>query len=304
MTEQGFIPLTILTGYLGAGKTTVINRLLRHTDNRRIAVIVNDFGDINIDASLIAEEAEGVLSLTNGCMCCSLQNGFTEALMQILARRPLPDAVLVEASGVADAARIAQNVRMPGLVLDGIVAVADAESVEDLAADKYVGGTVLGQLAQANVILLNKIDLVADDVVRRRIEWLHEKSAHAPVMPIENGAAPIDVLMGIGAQVDVLRSLSAHPAYETWVFEDDVVLDRDRFSTFLDNLEGSVLRLKGIVAFQDGPVIVQMVGRRWRFEPVGQTTEIDTSRLTAIGLKGAMDRDAMTGQIRPAAHTE
>jgi G3E family GTPase len=98
-----------------------------------------------------------------------LQNGFTEALMQILAQRPLPDAVLVEASGVADAARIAHNVRMPGVVLDGVIAVADAEGVEDLAADKYVGGAVLGQLKQANVILLNKIDLVADDVVRRRM---------------------------------------------------------------------------------------------------------------------------------------
>jgi G3E family GTPase len=95
--------------------------------------------------------------------------------------------------------------------------------------------------------------------------------------------------------------MGAHPAYETWVFEDDVVLDRGRVSAFLDGLKGSVLRLKGIVAFEEGPAIVQMVGRRWRFEPMRYSDETKaTSRLIAIGLEGAMDHHAMSRMIRQA----
>ena len=155
-------PFTVIGGYLGAGKTTLLNNLLTRSHGLRAAVLINDFGDVNVDASLIAAHDGDTISLANGCMCCSLSGGFASAIATILARAEHLDAIIVEASGVAEPGKIAQYGQMFGLPLDGVLVVVDAEQIRAQALNKYVGDTVLRQLGQADLMLLNKTDLAPD----------------------------------------------------------------------------------------------------------------------------------------------
>ncbi|MEX0741556.1 MAG: GTP-binding protein, partial [Phycisphaeraceae bacterium] len=163
MTAREAIPLTVIGGYLGAGKTTLLNQLLRHNAGRRLAVVVNDFGSINIDAALIAQHDGETMSLANGCICCSLANGFLTVLTQLKDRPDPPEHIIVEASGVADPLKIAQYGHLPGFCLDGVIVLADAETVRRRSRDKYVGRTVIRQLRGADLLVLTKPDLVTDD---------------------------------------------------------------------------------------------------------------------------------------------
>ena len=152
MTSTG-LPITIIGGYLGAGKTTLLNRLLTEAHGLRAAVLVNDFGEVNIDAALVTEHAGDTLSLANGCMCCSMADGFAAAVARILKQGEKFDHVIVEASGVSDPGRIAETGRAFGLVVDGIIVVVDVEQIRSQAENKYVGDTVLRQLAQADMLI-------------------------------------------------------------------------------------------------------------------------------------------------------
>ena len=143
------LPFTVIGGYLGAGKTTLLNNLLSQAGGLRAAVLVNDFGEINIDAELITGHDGDAISLANGCICCSLSNGFAVAIGEVLKRAEKLDHVIVEASGVAEPGKIAQYGQMYGLPLDGVLVVVDAEQIKTQADNKYVGDTVLRQLAQA-----------------------------------------------------------------------------------------------------------------------------------------------------------
>ena len=147
--RAGRLAVTIIGGYLGAGKTTLLNRLLADVHGMRLAVLVNDFGAVNIDAALIANRDGETISLTNGCVCCSIGDNLGIALYDLAERRDGPEHIVVEASGVADPARIAHYAGChPRLDLDGIVVVVDAETVQARADDKYVGDVVRQQLGR------------------------------------------------------------------------------------------------------------------------------------------------------------
>ena len=174
------IPFTVIGGYLGAGKTTLLNHILSEANGTRFALLVNDFGEVNIDGALIASETDTQINLTNGCVCCTLVDGFFDALEQLLNLEPAPEHIVVEASGVADVANTAQYGRGPGLTLDSIIVVADAETVREKSVDKYVGTTIQRQLAAADIIVLNKVDLVEDKVLEDCCAWL---AASFPMTP-------------------------------------------------------------------------------------------------------------------------
>src|SRR6185295_18755166 len=179
MTATEPIPLTVIGGYLGAGKTTLLNQLLRHNAGRRLAVVVNDFGSINIDAALITAHDGETMSLANGCICCTLANGFLTTLTQLKARPDPPEQIIVEASGVADTLKIGQYGHMPGFRLDGIIVLADAETVRRRSRDRYVGRTVIRQLQGADFLILTKPDLVGDADRNAVRAWLQQAAPQA-----------------------------------------------------------------------------------------------------------------------------
>lgn len=261
MTDPtGRTPFTLLGGYLGAGKTTLLNRLLTAPtlDGRRVAVLVNDVGAVNVDAALIVDHDGPTLTLTNGCVCCAVTDDLTGTLEEVRRLSPPPDHVVMELSGVGEPARLAAWANTAGFRLDGIVVMADADQIVELAARRFVGDTVRSQLASADLVVLSKTDLALDVGAARRFvaEW-----TEAPV--VDSTDVDPAVLFGIGGVA---------PAYP-----DDVRPDRHRVETvevpevlraelaaLVDGLPGEVIRAKGLVRCVDvpSPVEVQVVGRR------------------------------------------
>ncbi|MBU2409056.1 MAG: GTP-binding protein, partial [Gammaproteobacteria bacterium] len=166
------IPLSVIGGFLGAGKTTLLNRWLREAGGRRIAVLVNDFGALNIDAELIAASSGDTVALTNGCVCCQIGDDLSRALMQLLASGTRYDAVVIEASGVSDPWRIAQlGVADPGLVLEGVIVLVDAGAVLAQARDLLLADTLERQVKAADLLVLNKIDTVSTEQLAQVRAW-------------------------------------------------------------------------------------------------------------------------------------
>ena len=166
------IPLTLISGYLGTGKTTLINNLLR-TTKKKIALLVNDFGDVNIDESLIEARTESVLSIAGGCVCCSYGNELIETLESMNSNEILPDHIVLEASGIALPSKIIQTISlMDFLSFYGTVLLTDASRLESQLNDLYISDTISLQIEQHDLLVLNKTDLLKEDELLNCIETL------------------------------------------------------------------------------------------------------------------------------------
>lgn len=185
------IPLTVVGGFLGAGKTTSLNHVLV-SGRRRAAVLVNDFGPVDIDAGLLAQRADKVIRLANGCVCCSMASGLDDALARVLALDPAPDWIVIEASGVSDPGRIAQvGLSDPLLQLEAVVVLVDASGIRDRLADPLLADTAQRQLRAADLLVLNKTDLLP--ALR---DWLRMQSGGAPI--VATGEARVELAMLAG----------------------------------------------------------------------------------------------------------
>jgi G3E family GTPase len=265
------VPLTFVGGYLGSGKTTLINELLARTD-RPIAVMVNDVGEVNIDASLIKKRSGDTIELTDGCVCCSLIDGFGAAFDQIRARQNPPDHVVVELSGVAQPERLIPWGRSAGFRLDGIVVLVDAGRFEAGLQDPYLVDTLEAQVRAADLVVVTKVDLVDDvtaDRVRDRIGVL---APDTPMVDVED-AADASTLLALGGR----RPGGAAAIPEPTLFDAHVVerrplpvgISRFELEAVLADLEADVVRAKGIAEIDDGSlVLVQVVGRRVDLSPL------------------------------------
>ena len=176
-------PVTVLTGFLGAGKTTLLNRILNGDHGMKVGVLVNDFGSINIDADLVVDVESDVISLANGCVCCSIRDDLSEAVIQVIERPERPEHILLEASGVAEPTGIALTFADdPSLIdrvrLDSIICVVDAEQV--FAAPEQME-LKIWQVATADMLILNKTDLVGREQIERIRDWLDDR-LQAPVL--------------------------------------------------------------------------------------------------------------------------
>lgn len=315
------IPLIVLGGFLGAGKTTLLNHMLTEAHGRRIAVLVNDFGPINVDEKLIAEHDGETLSLTNGCICCSIGSGLDAALIQVLERDPAPELIVIEASGVSDPGRIAQvGLSDPMLQLEAVVVMVDVDQVLEQLDDPLLSDTLCRQIDSAGLLVLNKTDLVsaqALDAVKHR---LIEQFGPTPVFETQHARVPVDVLSGQAARLDDLRRhgsqqghnhdqahASGHEAepvhthahshadepdhpFEGGSWTGEGILNADQLIQTLKQLPRAVIRLKGwVVTDRHGPVIVHLAGRRVRFEQPARdrvaTTGLAVNELVFIGLK-------------------
>lgn len=265
------IAVTVIGGYLGSGKTTLVNHILS-TATERIAVLVNDFGDINVDADLIQSRDDDTIELSNGCICCSLVDGFSAALDQVRALDPPPSRLVIEASGVSDPAAVAAFGHGPGLLLDGVIGLVDAETIRAQATDKYIGQLVTQQLAAAQILVLNKIDLVDDATAAQTRAWLEQQSPDAFVVTTTDSDVPPELLFGRtpidpSAPTDQPdHSHSTMPAFRTWTVERSEPMDRSELDALMAELGDDVARAKGLVWLTEGPdrpAVLQRVGRRW-----------------------------------------
>lgn len=309
-------PVTVIGGYLGAGKTTLVNHLLRHAQGLRLAILVNDFGALPIDADLITSQDDNVISIAGGCVCCSFGSDLMAALMELPARTPPPEHVLIETSGVALPGVVARSVKLLGdYALDGVVVLADAETVRQRAADRYMGDTIDRQLAEADLIVLNKSDLVAPAALDEAYVWLGSKAPRARVVTAVHAQVPAGVLLGsplAQAQHDKtpwtpsgkIRAPVAHDAaalYESASFTTDLALDVAGLAHNLARPDLGLLRAKGLLRDLDGSMkSLQMVGARWEVT-VHAAADAKPGRLVCIGMKGSVDKAQIERAISRAA---
>ncbi len=281
------IPVTVIGGYLGAGKTTLVNHLLRHAAGRRLAVLVNDFGELPIDADLIESNEGGTIAIAGGCVCCSFGSDLVAALQQLAGRDPVPDHVLIEASGVALPGAVAAAVTLlPRYRVDGVLVLADAETVRERAADRYLADTVSRQLDEADLILLAKGDLVTESARASLRQWL---AGRAPLVEVQRGQVPLDLLLGRRAEARgrLHAPMRPHPAYDSCSFAALPPLDVLGLAAALAGPGTGVLRAKGLLRDCSGATkALHVVGRR--AEAIDASAA--PSGLVCIGLRGRLAR--------------
>lgn len=295
-------PLTVIGGYLGAGKTTLLNHLLSNTDGLRIALLINDFGDINIDADLIASADGETIALTNGCTCCTLADGLSAALAGLRERSGDFDHIVIEASGVADPLKIGHTGVAFGFPLSGLVVAADAESVRTQAGDKYVGDTVIRQLRNADLLIVTKSDLVTRDELESVQEWLADTVPATPRLVTQHGNVDIAMVLASLRHADAAPvATGSHDEFQSWSFRTDRPLQRSDIEAFLTALPPGVVRAKGILRLADDTAndyVLQRVGRRTSLVPLRAASgdQVD-SRLIVIGVPGSIDGALFTKRL-------
>lgn len=286
-TTSARIPVTILGGYLGAGKTTLVNHLLRNANGRRLAILVNDFGEIAIDADLIEAEEDDVISLSGGCVCCSYGNDLIMAMDDLSKMQPRPDHVILESSGVALPGAIANSVSLlHDYGVEGIVVLADAETVQQRANDKYIGDTITRQLDDADLLVLNKTDLVAEDQKAPLARWLADNFDCFSVIEAQRAQVDPEILL-----LEFDHDAAGYPPPHTHAgqhstefvrFEQPV--DVAAFADELLQRSPSLVRAKGFVPDKDGSMkTLQITGRRM---DITQAPATATPGLVTIYLNG------------------
>ena len=283
------VPVVLVTGFLGAGKTTFINALLLNAKGLRIAAIVNDFGSINIDAALLESASDAVIGLKNGCICCSLQGDLLRTLRQVLqnSRDGRPDLILIEASGVADPQGIVQALMDPVLfraaALDSIVCIADAEDLLD-SPDRWQDPLWQAQIAAADMVQLSKVP-AGDDRLPALAARLGE-TGKAYVLGTDGTTLAVTDLIG---RAGFRLTPEQRPALDSGRFASvewscDGPVSLPRFQALIGSLSGSLLRAKGWMQFREKPgdcVLFQMVGRRASLSPSDR--DFQGCRLVLIG---------------------
>ena len=294
-TARARIPVTVIGGYLGAGKTTCLNALLTADHGLRLAVLVNDFGAVNIDAGLIAEHGGDTIALTNGCVCCAIADDLGAALQAQVARQPPPDRIVIEASGVADPARVMRLAgNWPGCRPGGTAVLADAATIRERARDKFVGGLVVQQMQAADLLVLNKLDLLAASEVPALRAWM--RAQVGPVDLVESRFARIDParLFGIGVAAAAPSSGAAGEPEDPGHGLSSVVwrpagpVDPGALESLLAG-RPDIHRAKGVVATDAGPQRIDWSGGRFDHSPA----MAGPARVVLIGPFDAVARQAL-----------
>jgi len=320
------IPVTILTGFLGAGKTTLLNRILNGNHGLRVAVLVNDFGSINIDAELVVGVESKVISLANGCVCCTIRDDLIETVMEMINRPEHPEYILLEASGVAEPSSISMTFNNPNfrdrIRLDSILCVVDAEQL--FAAPELMDLKIF-QMACADMVILNKVDLVDVKQIAKIRTWLDSRFQRYRLIEAVRANVPLPVLLSAGCFeparlanarledggcTDADRDHDHHDldhakAFSTWSYETDRALSLEALREALSKLPAPIYRAKGVIYTADAPerrAVLQVVGRRVDvslMDAWGERTP--RTQIVAIGAVGAIDGEKLRAAFEQCA---
>jgi G3E family GTPase len=297
-TPDAPIPVTIVGGCLGAGKTTLVNHLLENAGDSRLAVIVNDFGQVPPARPRAASPCVEV-RLSSGCICCRATTEFIMALAKVRSHHSRPEQVLVEASGASDLTAVAEFARLHGLRVEATVVVADAEAIRAQAVHPTRGRRLRRQLLAADLIVLNKAELLGPRERTSIGDWLAGFIPRPRVVEVSYGRVPVSLIVDRAAELDAVHSLPSHtPAdadqdFALWSWARPAALDQGAFRWWAASLPEGVLRGTGMVHFTDEPDLCQrfqLVGSRWWVARSGCSTGGSRhSALALIGHAGAFD---------------
>lgn len=269
------LPVTVLSGYLGAGKTTLVNQMLRQAEGKRLAIMVNEFGDLPIDADLIEAEGDDLIALAGGCVCCSYGDDLIAALGQMAAMVPPPDHIILEASGVALPGAIASSLSlMAGIETAGVVVLADVAQIDAQLVNDYIGDTVVRQLEAADLVVLTKGDIAGAAAAARAVQTVGVHIRGAAIIEAVQGRLPLDVVLH-PAQVSVPQQGQPHGNAAGLLSEidrPDHVMDAQTYAQRLA-ARSDVIRAKGHIMTPSGMQTVQIVGDKWQVHNAPQNAQ-------------------------------
>jgi G3E family GTPase len=280
-------PITLITGPLGSGKTTLLRHILaRYTS--KIAIVMNEFGEIAIDTKVIEGKNVRIAELGGGCVCCSLLGEFEAAVNEII-EKIAPERIVVETTGLAEPEALVFDIQeaLPQCRLDGIVSIVDADM---LVRFPEIGHTTRLQIEAADILLLNKTDLVNPACIGPLETKLRDINATAAIVRTERCQIDPELLFGVGRETKIVRQKHRHQTtFQSFAFRSDEIFSRACFECLADSLPVSVVRAKGFIRFTDGAHLFNFVAGRWELEPF----ESDRTELVFIGNKIVAEKDAI-----------
>lgn len=265
---NGRTPLTMITGPLGSGKTTLVRHLLDVVPVR-MAILMNEFGEIAIDSKIIEGKDVRIAELAGGCVCCSLAGEFEAAVSEVIETVE-PETIVVETTGLAEADALVFDIqeRLSDVRLDGVIAVIDADAVIRFP---QIGHTARVQIEAADVILLNKIDLVSSEGQEAAKQQIARLNDHAPIIGAFRCRVDPGLLFGIGRERQISLPKHEHqPEFESFLYVAKARLKKSCFEKFADRLSKHVYRAKGFVCLGKGSYLFNFVAGRWELEPFRQ----------------------------------
>jgi G3E family GTPase len=257
-------PITLITGPLGSGKTTLLRHLLEVIP-QKLAILINEFGEIGIDSQVIEGKNIRLAELGGGCVCCSLLGEFEAAVAEILDT-VRPERIIVETTGVAEPDALMFDIQesLPRLRLDGVVTVADADA---MLRYPRLGHTSRVQIEAADIILLNKADLVTAEQLAEVTARLRQLNQAASILPTQRCQVDPDVLFGLSQAHEISPPPHRHhPGVESFSYASTATLDRRCFEAVVEGLGPAVFRAKGFVRLADGTYLFNYVAGRWDLE--------------------------------------
>lgn len=300
MTSTYATPVTVIGGYLGSGKTTLVNHLLRNAGRRKLAVLVNDFGALPIDADLIETERDDIISIAGGCVCCSYGNDLLAALDELSRNRPEITDVLVESSGVALPSSIASSISLlQRYRVNTVVTLCDLTNILELCADRFLSDTMIAQIEGADLILLNKADLVGTSRKDQVASWLTCMTRTAHILQTSESRVPAQSILDRDRGTACLPG----PAHDPSIYRTTHVLIPNQvwarnLAEALTHPELGLLRAKGVLLDKRGDIVqLHVVGSRWSLKPFPNSAAF-LGHLVTIGLRSGADQVRIEHLVR------